>query len=93
MRNNVLDILNVQYEEQNDGEFEVLPQKITEIVDMIIQYIKYPNLWEDEYDDGNTIWEYEVIKKNLVHQISSLCWLQEFLKLDNHAEAIFYDSY
>lgn len=60
---------------------------------MIIEYIKNPRTWENEYINGDTIWEYDNAKNNLFHQISALCILKQFLEFDNHAEVIFYDSY
>ena len=51
------------------------------------------NKWEEEYMDGETIWEANVMMNHLAREIVNLGWLIDFITEHPTSKVIFYDSY
>ena len=86
-------ILELGVEEDNNGYYELTIYNICCIIDFLIEYLKFMEQWQWDYEDGNTIWEAEDMVAYIAQDIVNLNWLKEYLFTNRGSVAIFYDSY
>ena len=90
IRNIIIDMLPSKGEE--DGTYALSKNNISQLCHTLNSYILNPYKWENDYENGQTIWDSNTMLECLVHDIANLTWLKNYM--NNHKVYVeFYDSY
>ena len=89
LRNEILNILNTRFIEDNYYSEIDTPEKIQGVMDVIFSFMN-KQVWED---DGNSIWDYETIIHNLRDCYMNLVIMKNFMHENPDVYLVFYDSY
>ena len=86
------EIINVCSNIKSDGKSELNEYDIELIRDMLIDYLKNPESWDDK---ARSIWELDIMIDQIAQQVVNLSWLMQFMsdKSNQHWTVEFYDSY
>ena len=90
IRNIILDIISSK--ENDDGIYALNKNDIRQLRYALNGYILNPYKWDDDYENGQTIWDSSVMLSHLIRDMANLAWLENYM--DNHKVYVeFYDSY
>lgn len=92
IRSYILDFNNLDYDEEK-YEYRLEKDHLILLQRKFTNYLCYINKWEEEYMDGETIWEADVMINHLARDIINLGWLINFITEHPTSKVIFYDSY
>ena len=74
---------------ENQWKFELTPSKVLRMIELTASWLDRER-WENE---GNSIWEYDEIRKVLIRDISNLAIIYGFMLENPDVYLEFYDSY
>ena len=74
------------------GTFELEIKHIIELREKFIEYLFDIQKWQDDYEDGRTIWDADDMIPHLAQDIVTLKWLAEYM-IKHRVKVEFYDSY
>ena len=92
IRGYILDFNNLDYDDEK-YEYRLEKDHLILLQRKFINYLCYMNKSEEEYMDGETIWEADVMINHLAREIVNLGWLIDFITEHPTSKVIFYDSY
>ena len=93
IRNIMLNILGVDINSwSNTYEIDKVDQ-IIELRDKLITYLCDLEIWEKEYDNGQTIWDSSEMADHIARDIITLSWLIRYLHNNKSVKVEFIDSY
>jgi len=92
IRGYVLNFSNLDYDDEK-YEYRLEKDNLILLQHKLVNYLCYMNKWEEEYMDGKTIWEADVMMNHLAREIVNLGWLIDFITEHPTSKVIFYDSY
>ena len=92
IRGYILNFNNLDYDEEK-YEYRLEKDHLILLQRKLTNYLCYMNKWEEEYMDGETIWEANVMMNHLAREIVNLGWLIDFITEHPTSKVIFYDSY
>lgn len=74
------------------GMFELEIKHIVELRTKLIEYLLDIQKWQDDYENGQTIWDADDMIPHLAQDIITLKWLAEYMTT-HRTKVEFYDSY
>lgn len=88
-------IFEILEEDPNIGNENYILENnhINQLIAAEIYYLCKPNKWEEDYDEGRTIWEFNSMLRQLANDIATLSWVLEYKENHSNIKLIFYDSY
>lgn len=91
LRDRILEVLkNKGSDDFEQYEFELMPDNLRAIRDILIDYLTRPFLWDNE---NRSIWDFKNMIDHLAQDVVNISWLINVLECDHKASAFFYDSY
>lgn len=91
LRNRILNIISNAV--GKDGEkcgYELIRADLVQIQQMLIDYLRYPNRWDEE----NNFWSFDDIKQDLMQNIINLGWMIDYMRLESPMAFVYFmDSY
>lgn len=88
LRNKIVD--SITFDEKNEGCIrELTVSNITDIIQILVDYLIYPNDWDEE----NNFWDFADYKEHIAQNIINLGWVRQYLRENSKAYCYFYDSY
>lgn len=89
LRNKIINSLCFEENSQIVSQ-DLTPSNLTDIIQILIDYLIYPNSWDEE---DNNLWEFNEMKNRITQDIINLSWLRNYIKENPRAYCYFYDSY
>ena len=88
-RNSIMATFGWMTTSENQWKFELTPSKVLRMIELTASWLDRER-WENE---GNSIWEYDEIRKVLIRDISNLAIIYGFMLENPDVYLEFYDSY
>lgn len=93
LRGHIFDIIdNAAKVEVDSGQYgyELIRADLVQIQQMLIDYLRYPDRWDEE----KNYWDFDNVKEGLTQNIVNLGWMIDYMRLESPMAFVYFmDSY